>query len=161
MNLGKSILLVGLFFTTFGCNQNKSPKEKVEPTNIASAFDSNVIDTIDYQSVLSFTGEVQLSKFGEPGVEYKVGDTLPNQALILRLNSPKSFYYKNDLDSLSYSFYKEYDQFQILAKDSAIAVQLNDLIGKEVTLEGTIFQGLTKHYIRDLAININKLNNNN
>lgn len=153
MNWAKRILLFGFLFIIFGCNQNQFLKEK--PANTIYAFDS--IDTIDYNSVLSFTGEVKVSKFGVPGEEYKKGDTLPNRALVLELNSPKSFYYRNDADSLSYSFYKQYNQFQLLALDSTMTKQLNDLVGKKVTLEGSVFQGLTMHYIRELAININKI----
>ncbi|RZL47064.1 MAG: hypothetical protein EOP00_13080, partial [Pedobacter sp.] len=99
MNLSKRILVVALTFLAFGCNQNKVSKDKTASNSHVVAFDSDDLDTLDYKTKLSFTGEVQLSKFGEPGETYKKGDELPNQAYILRLNSPKSFYYKDDMDS--------------------------------------------------------------
>lgn len=175
MDIVKNLLVIALFALSFGCNSNNSSNKKLDSTQVINpktldtikevnkstvVNDFDIPDSIDYKTKLSFTGEVQLSQFGEPGEEYSKNEKLPNHAYILIVNSPKTFYYNDDLDSLTYSFYENYKEFQLVSADSVINANLNKFVGKKVILEGTIFQGMTKHYIRDLAIDISKIRNN-
>ena len=157
MSFFRYILLISICFLAFSCNQAKTSNHEKISLDTVINFNSDNLDTLDYQTKLSFSGIVSISKFGNPGEEYKEVDSLPNKAFILEVKSPRSFYYRDNMDSLSYLFYKEYDQFQLSSRDDATYAKLNNLVGKNINLEGTIFQGLTMHYIRDLVIDINKL----
>jgi hypothetical protein len=157
MKSGGNLVFIALFVLFLGCNGNGRSENNADSVKNVLAIDSNVLDTLNFESKVSFTGVVQLSKFGEPGETYATGDTLPNEAYILKLAHPRSFYYQDDMDSMSYPFYKDYDEFQLTSSDTAIGANLPKLVDQQVTLEGNIFQGLTKHYIRDLAISIKKI----
>ncbi|TCC90573.1 hypothetical protein EZ428_15000 [Pedobacter frigiditerrae] len=155
------VVLITLFSS---CNSDNSGKESFSSVDRNSKldiklteFDWDKLDTIDSKINLAFRGKISLVEFGEPGKNYSKYEKLPNKSFILTVNKPKSFTYRNDTDSLSYILFNSYNQFVLSSNDSLIYNKIESLKNKEVTVFGSLFQGLTKHYNRDLAINVIKI----